>query len=322
MWHFRMPNGKQFGPVTWEELDNYVFEGVITAECHVLEQGTDQWLWAGEVLAEVPDFESEATRNRGDQTTLRGGVAAAGLLNRLPCMRERFPDDYQEAHWGAHAKLERECNHSDEGFRFLGSRSLGLVQGVQFSDQFVENFSGYLPSRKNVLTNSVAIGACALGSLDLYVVIPWSNLEMLPHELFAIVPGRLASSFALRMTSSGTRVWVGGEGRPDDPVALVAKSKDLDAGHEIVWKWTSRERRGKFMLDWGLQCVPLGSEQFLINLQTARKRSGRITFGIDDFFADIGQITRFAMRLEVPGACEARVPFHSESAELVARMFV
>ena len=322
MWYFRMPEGQQYGPITWEALDDYVFEGVLTADCHVLEEGTGQWLWAGEVLATVPEHQSDVDWTCRDQTTLRGGVAAAGLLDRLPCIRERFPDAFQEAHWEAHAHLERECAASSEGFRFLGSRTLAIEQGVCFSEQFAGNFGAILPQRANVLTNSITIGACALGSIDLYVVIPWSNLEMLPHELFAILPGRLPFSLGLGLGTSGNRVWVGSEGDASDPVALMARDNGLEAGDAIVWKWTSRERKGKFTLGWGLQCVPLGSEQFFINMQTARTRGGRLKFGLDAFFGDIGRATRFVMRLDMPGSCEARVPFHSESAELLARMFV
>ncbi len=316
-WYFRMPGGQQFGPVAKGELDNYLFEGVITADCHLLEEGSGRWLWAAEVYAEVPDTQSYASRNSREMSTLRGGLAVAGLIDRVPCIRDRLPGPFASAHWDVHEMLERECAASAEGIRFLGSKSLGILQGVTFGRQFAENFKAVLPPRANVLTNSLVFGACAIGSLDLYLVVPFTHLEMLPHELFAILPGTLSASFGLRPGG----IWVGAERSANDLTAVAARTRGVKVCEETVWKWASKERKTKGQLEWGMQVVPIGSEQFAVNTQSAKGKSNKRPFGIDAFFRDLTTISRFVARLEVPGISEARFPFHSESSELLARMF-
>jgi hypothetical protein len=43
------PDGQQFGPVPRQELDAWLGQGRITAECQLLLEGTPQWQWASEI---------------------------------------------------------------------------------------------------------------------------------------------------------------------------------------------------------------------------------------------------------------------------------
>ena len=321
VWYFRMPAGQVFGPISWIELENYLFEGILTSECQVLLEGDAEWKWSAEVFPEVPDVQSYASRNTGEKSTLRGGLATAGLLDRIPCIRARLPAPFAAAHQEAHRKVETECVISECGLRFLGSRSIGIVQGVEFGGQFQGNFSATMPPRRNVYTNSLMVAACAVGSIDIYVICPFTNLELLPHEIFAIVPGTLTSSLGLRLGSDGKLLWVGADRNPHDPMALAAKNKGLKSGEALQWRWQSSDKKSRINLDWGQQAVPLGSEQFVINSQSAGKRTGKRPFGVDAFFGDLGRISRFVLQTKLPGSSEARFPFHSEAAELMARMF-
>jgi hypothetical protein len=322
VWYFRMPGGQVFGPISRIELDNYLFEGILTGDCQVLLEGDEEWKWAGEVFPEVPEHQSYASRNTGEKSTLRGGLATAGLLDRIPCIREKLPEAYAAAHWDMHRRLDAECGASDCGLRMLGSRSIGVVQGVEFGAQFQDNFGASLPPRRNVYTNSLMVAACAVGSIDVYLICPFSNLELLPHEIFAILPGTLPGSIGLRLGMDGkSLVWVGADRSLNDPIALAAKTTELKVGESIEWKWLSADKKSKIQLDWGMQMVPLGREQFVINSQSGGKRSGRRAFGMDAFFADLSKLSRFVLRNSMPGSCEARFPFHSEAGELLARMF-
>lgn len=321
VWYFRMPAGQVFGPISWIELENYLFEGILTSECQVLLEGDPEWKWSAAVFPEVPEVQSYASRNTGEKSTLRGGLATAGLLDRIPCIRERLPAPFAQIHQEMHRRVETECVISECGLRFLGSRSLGIVQGVEFGAQFQGNFGAIMPPRQNVYTNSLMVAACAVGSIDIYVICAFTNLELLPHEIFAILPGTLSGSLALRMGTDGKQLWVGADRNPHDPLALAAKNKGIQIGGAIEWKWQSSDKKSKMQLSWGSQIVPLGSEQFVINHQSAGKRSGKRPFGLDAYFGDLGKISRFVLQTRLPGGGEARFPFHSEAAELLARMF-
>lgn len=69
------PDGQQFGPVPRQELDAWLGQGRITAQCQLLLEGSPQWQWASEVypvlssqtpsaatLGEMPSFGTKAKR--------------------------------------------------------------------------------------------------------------------------------------------------------------------------------------------------------------------------------------------------------------------
>ncbi|MFN0018756.1 MAG: GYF domain-containing protein [Pirellulaceae bacterium] len=53
-WHVQAEDGKQYGPVTGEQLQAWYEEGRITANCQLLRKGTGQWQWATDLY---PDLE-------------------------------------------------------------------------------------------------------------------------------------------------------------------------------------------------------------------------------------------------------------------------
>lgn len=50
MWRMKTPTGQSYGPVSRQELDSWVAEGRISADCQVLAEGSEQWQWARDVL--------------------------------------------------------------------------------------------------------------------------------------------------------------------------------------------------------------------------------------------------------------------------------
>lgn len=60
MWHVQTADGAHYGPVTKADLDAWVADERLDAECQVLMDGWDQWKWAEEVypqLAAAPQAE-------------------------------------------------------------------------------------------------------------------------------------------------------------------------------------------------------------------------------------------------------------------------
>jgi hypothetical protein len=58
-WHVHTAEGETFGPVTRHELDQWVSEGRLTADCQVLQEGDQEWRWASEVYPDLGSQRSE-----------------------------------------------------------------------------------------------------------------------------------------------------------------------------------------------------------------------------------------------------------------------
>jgi predicted Zn finger-like uncharacterized protein len=52
-WYLQTQEGDQYGPVSKNDLDNWVAEGRIDAACQVLCEGWEQWKWAEEVYPQL-----------------------------------------------------------------------------------------------------------------------------------------------------------------------------------------------------------------------------------------------------------------------------
>jgi len=61
-WRVRTADGEEYGPIDREELDAWVAEGRIDAECQVLQDGWQRWQWADEV------YEQLATEGAGAES--------------------------------------------------------------------------------------------------------------------------------------------------------------------------------------------------------------------------------------------------------------
>lgn len=54
-WYMQTSDGEEYGPVTKDELDGWVTEGRLDAECQLLREGWEQWKWASDVYPELSD---------------------------------------------------------------------------------------------------------------------------------------------------------------------------------------------------------------------------------------------------------------------------
>ena len=52
-YHLKTEDGQTFGPVPKHELDVWLSEGRITAECQLLQEGGDQWQWATDLYPQL-----------------------------------------------------------------------------------------------------------------------------------------------------------------------------------------------------------------------------------------------------------------------------
>jgi len=54
-WYLQTEDGQQYGPISREELDEWVAEGRVDTECQILREGWDQWRWAEDVYPELAE---------------------------------------------------------------------------------------------------------------------------------------------------------------------------------------------------------------------------------------------------------------------------
>ena len=52
-YHLKTEDGQTFGPVPKSELDEWLAEGRVTAECQILKDGGDQWQWASDIYPQL-----------------------------------------------------------------------------------------------------------------------------------------------------------------------------------------------------------------------------------------------------------------------------
>ena len=76
-WHVKTNDGQQYGPVSKTELDGWVTDGRLDAECQVLQDGWEQWQWADELYPQLKNGAAES----GNLDFLAGqsGSSVSGL---------------------------------------------------------------------------------------------------------------------------------------------------------------------------------------------------------------------------------------------------
>ena len=52
-WYMKAEDGNDYGPVPKDEMDGWVAEGRVTADCQLLQEGEDQWQWATDVYPQL-----------------------------------------------------------------------------------------------------------------------------------------------------------------------------------------------------------------------------------------------------------------------------
>jgi len=60
-WLVRTENGKIYGPVSRQELDQWVCEGRVHAHCRIAAEGEEEWIWASEMFPELAPGQPTST---------------------------------------------------------------------------------------------------------------------------------------------------------------------------------------------------------------------------------------------------------------------
>ena len=79
MWHVQTADGSHYGPVTKADLDAWMADDRLDAECQVLMDGWDQWKWAEEVYPQLAA--SGAQPHAGGAAASPGGAPVAADHN-------------------------------------------------------------------------------------------------------------------------------------------------------------------------------------------------------------------------------------------------
>ena len=53
LWYMKDVDGEEYGPVAKSDLDDWVAENRLTAECQLLRDGDPQWQWADDVYPQL-----------------------------------------------------------------------------------------------------------------------------------------------------------------------------------------------------------------------------------------------------------------------------
>ncbi len=59
-WYVRTDENEDYGPIPRSELDSWVSEGRLNADCQLLAEGSDQWQWASDIYPQLDEPEPAA----------------------------------------------------------------------------------------------------------------------------------------------------------------------------------------------------------------------------------------------------------------------
>ena len=77
-YHLKTEDGQTFGPVPKKELDDWLKEGRITAECQILKDGGEQWQWATDLYPQLDEGASGAGGAAGSSAGGFPGIDTGG----------------------------------------------------------------------------------------------------------------------------------------------------------------------------------------------------------------------------------------------------
>ncbi len=282
-WYVTMEDETQYGPVDKEELDSWVADGSVTAECQVLRDGDPEWQWAGDVY---PELAAEPVAPGVDTG---GGFVDTGPRQRLLSLARKQSGWMNKL---TNKNVEKEARKAGAGTRVTRSERYDVGEPRSFWEKLRAHSVTGLPMPGNFpITPAFRLGETHVDQLhvfsfaapsgEFHAAMPFDAGRVLPHEFFSIQPGSLPSAIVLNrgsMGSWGSGEWTNAEGFVDNPVAEAANSrKELQEG--IKWNMTRAEGGGPdsttittFKLEWAVQAIPLGTEEYLLVVQSPMRR--------------------------------------------------
>lgn len=217
-WYLRTPEGNQYGPATQQQLDQWLTEGRIDSDCHLLQEGWDRWKWATELYPQLDDdtgfwptafwrsLFSSAAPSPDDVLDRSGDGAglmeAAELVNELGTKREVLTGTRARA---ADSRQERSSAALDLGLviaKFglvVCAASAGIRMAALLGRLLLQEHSppGVLRETVNHLLVMITLwsGIALVGGVAALLVGAWACLN-LPHNPAARATLRLALVFA------------------------------------------------------------------------------------------------------------------------------
>ena len=270
-------DGKQYGPITRAELDEWVADGLISPNCHLLRAGESHWRPAAAFFPHL-----------ATQTATAGEASSVG---------EETP--YTPT---LHATGKKKTTANS-----VTSTELKQMSGATLISSDVYDV-GERRSLMERLKASVMIGPIQeheshVDSLQLFwfrdslgefaTIVPYDNGMIGPIEYVARLPGRLSHSVVLLKQSGGKvgmevgamlganplgallrnlgtkveSVWAGTDGSVPPVAAALNQSAGLSQG--IRWEGTvgGGPMTMSYRLSWGVQALPLDDASFLLVAQ-------------------------------------------------------
>jgi predicted Zn finger-like uncharacterized protein len=336
-WYLYTATGEQFGPVPKSELDRWVEEGAVDAECQVLKEGDADWRWAGDVYPELVDYQLQG----GPATPApAASVQAATQSSSLPLDYRRLLTPKGQVHSLINMMVNGDCQKSQHQLVATSTAIYQVGEMRSWWEQAKHGATfGPFAHTKSIHVDYLNTFRIAAPRGDFHLILPMDGATPCPVEFAAVVPGRLPVSVALirgRGGNVGVEVensmagafiprpltaimkatggtaesnWITAEGRVDHPLVAALEQANLKVGSRWDGQITMGNTRITYKLAWSVQAIPLGNDHFLLVAKNVPKN--RLLMGFDlhlDWFVQIRDIFGFlAHQNRMPGDGAFRV---------------
>lgn len=179
-WYMKTEDEEDYGPVPKTELDQWLEEGRITADCQILQDGAEQWQWASDVYPELeepgaaapppspapPAKPPAASESRSDELSAFAFAAADASPTLRAKGRRRVRKVVKKSPSAAAATPAVPSSQKvsvDEGERSNKSRIVAGVLGIFLGEFGVHRF--YLGYTGIGLLMLFTLGGCSVWSL-------------------------------------------------------------------------------------------------------------------------------------------------------------
>ncbi len=209
----------------------------------------------------------------------------------------------EKAHQGMQEAVAKACAKSPHGLSIADVQVQRLGEAVGLTETMKEELEGHLTGEIHSRIDSIQIFEIdSASSGPIRLVVRWSGITHMPHELHSVAIGKLPCALYL-LAEEGvlTPRWQwAASGRVAGRVvdALTVAGKELHPDTSLEMKQIDRS----YPLEWGIQAVPVDADKFVYAVQLA---PGLISanIGVDDYLAKRSALQRVVAAL-APEACE------------------
>ena len=264
-WFVQSYDGNQYGPITKNELDDWVSDAKLTAECQVLRDGDQQWQWAHQLYPQL----SQASTS-GD-CAFDGHTYDPNKLKTLPPIS--LSKNQQGLVELRRRILEKEVRkHGGQVTNAVGipteSRSSGWLSQVTVKLNFLTIYD----KGSKLHPDFFVVMDVAHASGDFFVVSPWDHAWEAPHQFVAIEPGYLPHSIVFERGDKALSKGAWASNYANDTVCTSAgKNRELTKGMSWDWKMRMSDDDVTVKIQWALQAVPLGKTHYVLMIRTGMR---------------------------------------------------